>query len=35
LFPQQATVLSVFTPHVWLKPALTWVNVPEGGLAWP
>jgi hypothetical protein len=33
--PQQATVASVLTPQVWLKPALTEENVPAGGVAWP
>jgi hypothetical protein len=28
-------VLSVFTPQVCPPPALTEVNLPRGGLAWP
>jgi len=31
--PQQATVSSVRTPHVWKPPALTEAKVPGGGLA--
>jgi hypothetical protein len=27
-------VPSVFTPQATSNPALTWLNVPEGGAAW-
>jgi len=33
--PQQAIVPSVLSPQVWDHPALTCVNVPAGGIAWP
>jgi hypothetical protein len=35
LSPQQATVPSVLSPQLWEPPALTWVNGPAGGVAWP
>ncbi len=33
--PHAHTVPSVFTPQLWKPPALTCVNVPAGGVAWP
>jgi hypothetical protein len=33
LSPQQATVPSVRTPHLWSIPALTETKVPAGGVA--
>jgi hypothetical protein len=30
--PQQAMVVSVFTPQMWWPPALTEINVPTGGV---
>ena len=35
LEPQHSTEPSVFTPHVWNKPALTEAKAPPGGVAWP
>jgi hypothetical protein len=32
--PQQETVPSDFSPHVWRLPAATAANVPAGGVAW-
>jgi hypothetical protein len=33
LAPQHSTVSLLVTPQVWLKPALTLWNDPEGGVA--
>src|SRR5438105_14660080 len=35
LFRSQATEPSVLSPQVWEPPALTSVNAPAGGIAWP
>jgi hypothetical protein len=35
LYPQQATVPSFFTPHLWNTPTLTLMKLPAGGVAEP
>jgi hypothetical protein len=35
LNPQQATLPSVFKPHVWYVPAESWLNVAIEGVDWP